>query len=586
MSTESREVQTAAILLVDDQPARLLSYAAILGGLGLDLVSARSGPEALMRLMEREFAVVLLDVSMPGMDGFETAATIHDHPRFERTPIIFVTAVHDSEFDRLRGYKLGAVDYVSVPVVPEILRSKVEVFVELQRHRRNLQRLNEQLGEANARLEQFNSELLAERTRHLEMFNRNLAAANEELAASNFKLQSEITERVRAETALKLADRQKDDFLAILAHELRNPLAPIRSAVDTMNGIEFTDRAFIVARDVVGRQVTHLTRLVDDLLDVSRISRGSITLTRQPVTLETIVKRTVETVEPLVAERQHELAIDCVNPALEIDVDATRLVQVLSNLVDNAAKYTDCGGHIEFTVSDAGDAVSFTVRDNGRGISPEAMVNLFTMFARAHDPASPSGLGIGLALARKLVEMHGGSIEARSPGAGSGTEVIVTIPRTRTGVQPTSAPAPRVTPAVGHCPRRRVLIADDNEDALAMLALLLESEGHEVCTAANGAQALEFAETFQPEIAFLDIGMPNMSGYDVASRMRVRPWGQKISLVALSGWGGKQDVQKALASGFDAHIAKPAGIEDLSALLADPPRAATTPQNVAAASAG
>jgi len=584
MSTESREVQTAAILLVDDQPARLLSYAAILGGLGLDLVSARSGPEALMRLMEREFAVVLLDVSMPGMDGFETAATIHDHPRFERTPIIFVTAVHDSEFDRLRGYKLGAVDYVSVPVVPEILRSKVEVFVELQRHRRNLQRLNEQLGEANARLEQFNSELLAERTRQLELFNRNLAAANEELAASNFKLQSEITERVRAETALKLADRQKDDFLAILAHELRNPLAPIRSAVDTMNGVDCTDRSFVVARDVVGRQVTHLTRLVDDLLDVSRISRGSITLTRQPVTLETIVKRTVETVEPLVAERQHELAVECGNPVLEIDVDMTRLVQVLSNLVDNAAKYTDCGGHIEFGVKDADDAVSFTVRDNGRGIAPEAMTNLFTMFARAHDPASPSGLGIGLALARKLVEMHGGSIEARSPGAGSGTEVTVTIPRARGDRQPAATAAPRVMQPAGPCPRRRVLVADDNEDALAMLALLLESEGHEVCTAANGAQALEFAETFQPEIAFLDIGMPNMSGYDVASRMRVRPWGQKVSLVALSGWGGKQDIQKAMASGFDAHIAKPAGIEALSALLAHPPRAAATPDSVAAAS--
>jgi len=586
MSTESAELQTAAILLVDDQPARLLSYAAILGGLGLDLVSARSGPEALMRLMEREFAVVLLDVSMPGMDGFETAATIHDHPRFERTPIIFVTAVHDSEFDRLRGYKLGAVDYVSVPVVPEILRSKVEVFVELQRHRRNLQRLNEQLGEANARLEQYNSELLAERTRHLEMFNRNLATANEELAASNFKLQSEITERMRAETALKLADRQKDDFLAILAHELRNPLAPIRSAVDTMKAVECTDRPFVVARDVIGRQVTHLTRLVDDLLDVSRISRGSITLTRQPVTLETIVKRTVETVEPLVAERQHELAVDCGDPALEIDVDATRLVQVLSNLVDNAAKYTDCGGHIELLVSDSGDAVSFAVRDNGRGIPPEAMANLFTMFSRAHDPASPSGLGIGLALARKLVEMHGGSIEARSSGAGSGTEVIVTVPRGRARVQPASAPVPRPTQQEDRCPRRRVLVADDNEDALAMLALLLESEGHEVCTAANGAQALEFAETFQPEIAFLDIGMPSMSGYDVATRMRARPWGQKISLVALSGWGGKQDVQKAMASGFDAHIAKPAGIEALSALLADPPRAATTPEGVAAASTG
>ena len=586
MSTESPELQTAAILLVDDQPARLLSYAAILGGLGLDLVSARSGPEALMRLMEREFAVVLLDVSMPGMDGFETAATIHDHPRFERTPIIFVTAVHDSEFDRLRGYKLGAVDYVSVPVVPEILRSKVEVFVELQRHRRNLQRLNEQLGEANARLEQYNSELLAERTRHLETFNRNLEVANEELAASNLRLQSEIPSGMRAESALKLADRQKDDFLAILAHELRNPLAPIRSAVDTMKAVDCSDRAFVVARDVVGRQVTHLTRLVDDLLDVSRISRGSITLTRQPITLETIMKRTVETVEPLLAEKQHEFAVNCADPALQIDVDATRLVQVLSNLVDNSVKYTDCGGRVELAARDAGGAVAFTVRDNGRGIAPEAMANLFTMFARAHDPASPAGLGIGLALARKIVEMHGGGIEARSRGSGSGTEVTVTIPRTRADVQPSSTSTPSSSEQPVSCPRRRVLVTDDNEDALAMLALLLESEGHEVCTAANGPQALEFAETFLPEIAFLDIGMPGMSGYEVATKMRLRPWGRQISLVALSGWGGKQDIQKALASGFDAHIAKPAGIDALSALLAHPPRATTTPASVAAASTG
>jgi signal transduction histidine kinase len=585
MAIDGRDLQSSAILLVDDQPARLLSYAAILGGLGLELVSARSGPEALMRLMEKEFAVVLLDVSMPGMDGFETAAMIHDHPRFEHTPIIFVTAVHDTEFDRLRAYKLGAVDYVSVPVVPEILRSKVEVFVELQRHRRNLQRLNEQLGEANARLEQHNSELLAERTRHLEMFNRNLAAANEELAASNRKLQSEIAERTRAEEALKRADRQKDEFLAILAHELRNPLAPIRSAVDTMNGVHSQERAFVVAREVIGRQVSHLTHLVDDLLDVSRISRGSITLSREDVTVQSILQRTIETIEPLVAERRHKLAVICDDPEAVFNVDSTRLIQVLSNLVDNSAKYTECGGRIEIAARAADDGVRFTVRDNGRGIPPEAMANLFTMFSRAHDPASPAGLGIGLALARKLIELHDGQIEARSPGAG--TEVVVTIPRTASSRKASGASSetePRTMPEIRtpNPPKRRVLVADDNEDALAMLALLLESEGHEVCTASNGPQALEFAETFQPDIAFLDIGMPKMSGYELASRMRIRPWGQRISLVALSGWGGKQDVQKALAAGFDAHIAKPAPLEVLSALLAEMPRNATATAAVSA----
>jgi signal transduction histidine kinase len=575
MSSEAKELQNSSVLLVDDQPARLLSYAAILGGLGLELVSARSGPEALMRLMEKEFAVVLLDVSMPGMDGFETAAMIHDHPRFEHTPIIFVTAVHDTEFDRLRAYKVGAVDYVSVPVVPEILRSKVEVFVELQRHRRNLQRLNEQLGEANARLEQHNSELLAERTRHLELFNRNLAAANGELAASNRKLQSEITERTRAEEALKRADRQKDEFLAILAHELRNPLAPIRSAVDTMHGLRSDERAFVAARAVIGRQVTHLTHLVDDLLDVSRISHGAITLARENVSVRTILQRTVETVEPLVAERRHELVVSCTDPDATVNVDSTRLIQVLSNLVDNAVKYTECGGRIELTATGADDRIQFTVRDNGRGIPPEAMANLFTMFSRAHDPASPAGLGIGLALARKLVELHGGHIEARSPGVG--TELVVTIPGSVAPAADARAGEPRTASGarVVECPKRRVLVADDNEDALAMLALLLESEGHVVCTASNGPQALEMAETFHPDIAFLDIGMPKMSGYELASRMRILPCGQRISLVALSGWGGKQDVQKALASGFDAHIAKPAPIEVLAALLAEMPRTAT-----------
>ena len=222
------------ILLVDDQPARLLSYESILEQLGHNLVTAHSGTEALQRLMADEYAVVLLDVNMPGMDGFEVASMIHEHPRFEKTPIIFVTGVHLDDLDRLKGYSLGAVDYVSVPIVPEILRSKVSVLVELYCKRKELQRANEDLASANARLSEANIALQEEKTRELEVFNRSLQRANSELEAANRSLQSENAERTRAEQALKEADRHKDEFLAMLAHELRNPLAPIHNAIELM----------------------------------------------------------------------------------------------------------------------------------------------------------------------------------------------------------------------------------------------------------------------------------------------------------------------------------------------------------------
>src|SRR6201996_2303087 len=231
MDTEGK----VSILLVDDQPSRLLTYESILEGLGPNLVSARSGLEALEKLMKDEFAVVLLDVSMPDMDGFEAATLIHQHPRFERTPIIFVTGVHVSELDRLKGYKVGAVDYVSIPVVPEILRSKVAVLIELYTKRRELQELNRNLALANARLAEANTTLQAEKTRELEMLNRVLQRANQELESTNRSLQTEVAERTRVELALKEADRHKDEFLAMLAHELRNPLAPIHNAVALMH---------------------------------------------------------------------------------------------------------------------------------------------------------------------------------------------------------------------------------------------------------------------------------------------------------------------------------------------------------------
>src|SRR6202047_4026821 len=273
------------ILLVDDQPARLLTYQSVLSELGQNLVCVRSGFEALDKLMREEFAVVLLDVSMPEMDGFEAARLIHDHPRFEKTPIIFVTGVHVTDLDRLKGYKLGAVDYVFIPVVPEILRSKVAVLVELYCKRREMRELNRNLAQANERLAEANTTLQAEENRELKTLNANLQHANAELERANRSLQSEVAERVRAEQALKEADRHKDEFLAMLAHELRNPLAPILNAVQLMRMKPLGDPQLAWSRDVIQRQLAHLTRLVDDLLGVSRITRGQINPAREAVAL-------------------------------------------------------------------------------------------------------------------------------------------------------------------------------------------------------------------------------------------------------------------------------------------------------------
>jgi signal transduction histidine kinase len=557
------------ILLVDDQPARLLSYETILGQLDQNLITARSGVEALGRLMKDEFALVLLDVSMPGMDGFETAAMIHDHPRFERTPIIFITGVHDTEFDRLKGYKLGAVDYVSIPVVPEILRSKVSVLVELHCQRLELQKLNRSLADANEQLEQANTTLQAEKNRELESLNLHLQKANAELAASNLALQAEIAERARAEAALLEADRHKDEFLAILAHELRNPLAPIRNAVEIMSRFPLENPKLKWSRDVIDRQALHLTRLVDDLLDISRITRGTIRLAQEPVRSETIIARAVEALQPMIAEHRHELSIDCPDGSLMVRGDLTRLVQILGNLLNNAAKYTNDGGRIHLSVRRDSSFVEFRVKDNGIGIAPDSQSKLFNLFSRLEttDDRTPGGLGIGLALVRKLVEMHAGEVAVRSSGLGQGSEFVVRIPL----LDGAPANISHVTRIAGETPRHRILIADDNPDALESLALLLECDGHEVWKAANGAEAYELAAKCQPQLALLDIGMPVLDGYEAARRIRSQTWGKAMMLVALSGWGQTSDVQRSRDSGFDTHLVKPASFDALAQLLSRVP---------------
>jgi signal transduction histidine kinase len=558
------------ILLVDDQPARLLSYETILGELGQNLISARSGVEALARLMKDEFALVLLDVSMPGMDGFETAAMIHDHPRFERTPIIFITGVHDSEFDRLKGYKLGAVDYVSIPVVPEILRSKVSVLVELHCQRLELQTLNRNLADANEQLEQANTTLQAEKNRELEALNLHLQKANTELAASNEALQAEIAERARAEAALLEADRHKDEFLAILAHELRNPLAPIRNAVEIMSRFPIDNPKLRWSRDVIDRQALHLTRLVDDLLDISRITRGTIRLAQEPVRSETIIARAVEALQPMIAEHRHELSIDCPDGSLMVLGDLTRLVQILGNLLNNAAKYTNDGGRIHLSVRRDAGFVEFRVKDNGIGIAPGSQAKLFNLFSRLEttDDRTPGGLGIGLALVRKLVEMHSGEVAVRSAGIGAGSEFVVRIPLLDNMPAATLLAARANSAAQA---RHRILVADDNPDALESLALLLECDGHEVWKAANGAEAFDLAQKWQPHLALLDIGMPVLDGYEAARRIRSEAWGKGMMLVALSGWGQSSDVQRSRESGFDSHLVKPASFDALAQLLSRVP---------------
>ena len=533
--------EKVSILLVDDQQARLLSYETILEGLGQNLVRARSGVEALEKLMKEEFAVVLLDVSMPGMDGFETASLIHDHPRFERTPIIFVTGVHITELDRLKGYKLGAVDYVSIPVVPEILRSKVAVLVELHCQRRELQQLNRALELANTTLQ-------AEKTRELEVMNQ----------------------------TLKEADRHKDEFLAVLAHELRNPLAPIRNAVEIMKRSAIDDAQLTWSRDVIERQVKHLSRLVDDLLDVSRITRGNINLMREPLTVGAIVARALETVQPLVTEQRHELVLELPEEELEVEGDLTRLTQVLGNLLSNAAKYTDPGGRIVLAVQRKGAHLELRVRDSGIGIPPELLPRLFNLFTQVDGTThrAQGGLGIGLALVRQLVGLHGGTVTAHSAGPGRGSEFAVVLPlhlsrRPDPALQQGAPLAASAAERRGH----RILLADDNRDALDSLATLLQCDGHEVFTAVDGAEAFELAASCRPDVMLLDIGMPKLDGYEVARRVRQQPWGGETVLIALTGWGQEEDRRRSREVGFNSHLVKPLDLDALTVLLARLPLA-------------
>ncbi len=550
--------EAANILLVDDQPARLLTYRAILEPLGHNLIAVNSGLEALEALMKQEFAVVLLDVKMPGMDGFETAALIHDHPRFETIPIIFVTGVHVTEFDRLKGYKAGAIDYVYIPVVPEILRSKVAVLVELYRKRRELQGVNRELAESNKRLAEANYALQNEKTRELEAVNGHLQRANEELSRINVSLETEIRERKKAEDSLKEAVTKRDEFLAMLSHELRNPLSPLRNATHLLMQGETEDPKIVWSRGVIARQLKHMTRLVDDLLDVSRIARGKIVLVSEPVDVSDVVAAAVETVQPLLEQKKQNLQLELTDPGFKVRGDPVRLAQVVGNLLHNAAKYTGENGQIVVTTRVEGDQGEIVVRDTGVGIPAGALSHIFELFTQVPGERSTSagGLGIGLALVRALVQLHGGEIVASSPGENQGSEFIVRLPLMTEAATADGGEMNTETTAA-HPVRRNILIADDNQDALESLALMLRMEGHEVYCASDGEEALALAGERKPEIVVLDVGMPKLDGCEVARRIRAESWGRGAVLVALTGWGQDVDRVRSREAGFDMHLVKP-----------------------------
>jgi PAS domain S-box-containing protein len=372
---------------------------------------------------------------------------------------------------------------------------------------------------------------------------------------------------LRSEEALREADRRKDEFLALLAHELRNPLAPIRYSLAANRKSGRTPAQQQQAEEVIERQVTHMSRLLDDLLDVSRITRSALQLKKHPTEIASVIGAAVETARPLLEAKNHSLSVDLPEEAVPLEADAVRLAQVFSNLLINAAKYTDPGGRIGLRAARSGREILVAIRDNGMGISADMVPRLFTMFSQAQ-PAlgrAEGGLGVGLALARGLVALHDGSIEARSDGPGKGSEFIVRLPAEVPPTEILDSEPLAAVPAAGS--GLKVLIVDDNRDAADACAMLLELSGHHVQTAYTGLRGLDLAESFHPHVLLLDIGLPDLNGYELAVKIRNAPWGRGIILVAVTGWGQEEDRRRAFEAGCDHHLTKPVSVEAVESLL-------------------
>ena len=700
------DVGKANILVVDDRPDKHVVFRAILDELEQNLYTATSGEEALRHVLQRDFAVILLDVNMPGLDGLETAALIRSRTKSAHIPIIFITADYTDEMRISKGYSLGAVDYLSSPVVPEILRSKVKVFVDLyllaeqakrraEEHlalaeeraaRSAAERANARfafLAQASAALARslefdptanelmrlavpfladaaaltfageegieartelaWNSALTGEplcresvpaiecgwwrdaiarvqgsgvsesfpdlsaphptngpagpqpeiprgsplhslviipllaRGRTIGVISLGTTSAGRTIDADLVAVASDVASRaaIALDNALLYRkihdqDRRKNEFLAMLSHELRNPLAPITNAVHVLQTNDTDAKRHDWAREVIGRQVKQLSRLVDDLLDVSRITQNKIELKIEAVDVAAVVAVAVETVRPLIDAQEHALSVLLPEQPMRIRGDFARLAQVLANLLNNAAKYTDRKGRIALIAEQEGAEIVFRIRDSGIGIPASALPTIFELFTQVEQTLdrSQGGLGIGLTLVERLVKMQGGSVSASSAGRNLGSEFTVRLPAMPVDQRVAAGRRAAERYNASSPGEFSVLIVDDNRDATDSMAMLLAMEGYDVRVAYDGPQALDSVRTARPDVILLDIGLPGMDGFQVAERVRADPENSSIVMVAVSGYGQEEHRSRSTQAGCDHHLVKPIEPAVVSELLA------------------
>jgi signal transduction histidine kinase len=563
------------ILLVDDHEENLLALEAILTDPVYNLVRARSGRDALREVLGRDFALILMDVAMPDLDGYETAALIRQRERSRDTPIIFLTANYRTDTHVFRGYSVGAVDYIFKPFTPEILQSKVAVFVELFNKREALKRQTEALRHAHDELE--------ERVR----------ARTRELASANDALRAEIAERVRIErerlallereqrarAQAESVNRMKDEFLATLSHELRTPLNAILGWAHLLTTGKADPATAQRALGVIRNNAMAQSQLIEDILDVSRIISGKLRLNLAPVSLREVMDAALDSVSPA-AEAKNitvERQIDDLDP---INGDRDRLQQVFWNLLANAVKFTPRDGRVRVCVSRAGDDAVISVADTGIGISPEFLPYVFDRFSQADGSATRrhGGLGLGMAIVRYLVELHGGTVRAESEGENRGAKFTMVLPiRVLQPSAEAGEPPPRVAldeVGAADLPQLsglRILVVDDHPDARAFLGTLLQTQGAMVCAAASTAEAMQTFVRERPDVVVSDIAMPGEDGYDLIRRLRALPAldGGLTPAVALTAYVRDEDVAAALAAGYQRHLRKPVVVSELIGAVAE-----------------
>ncbi|MEC8010432.1 MAG: response regulator [Pseudomonadota bacterium] len=523
----------SSILIVDDLPENLLSLEALLGADKYNLIKANSGEEALEVLFSKgdRIALALLDVQMPGMNGFELAELMRGTEKTKNIPIIFLTAGLVGDQKKFTGYEAGAVDFIQKPIEADILRSKVNIFSEL--------------------------------------FQKNIkiAAHRDALAKSKADVQRLLEESQNLTRELKKQDKNKDEFLATLAHEIRNPLAPLMNSLEILNKNPDIENKQDL-HGVMLRQVKHLTNLVNDLMDLSRVNKGKIDLNRAEIELSDVLELALDLSMPLIETKKHSFTQNLPTSVVKVNADQSRLAQIIGNLLQNAAKYTPDNGEINLTVTADADNLKIIVQDNGVGIPAEKQAQIYDIFKQLqrNTDSSEAGLGIGLSLVRRLTELHGGTIQVVSEGHNQGSTFTVTLPIV-TQLSGESDTALQELASAPSTDTLKVLIIDDNKELAETLSMMVELLDCDYVLAHNGEDAIRIAQEERPHIILCDIGLPDITGHEVAQKLTQVPALSHTLFVAQTGWGQESDIQRTKDAGFHKHLVKPVSFGDLEEVV-------------------